>query len=117
MGRSNNDLGSQLESIKGKLKESERLLEVEKRRADGLDVEVVNLRQANKDAAAENETLKLEVQKGVEDIAGALGDGYNRCLQRIAGVGFDATGHSFEDYIRDFAASRPSDNQDLENGP
>lgn len=117
MGRSNNDLGSQLGLLKEKLKENERLLEVEKRRADGLDIEIVNLRQANKDAAAENETLELEVQKGVEDIAGALGDGYNRCLQRVVGVGFDAAGHSFKDYIRDFVASRPSNNQDPENGP
>lgn len=40
----------------------------------------------------ENETLKVEVQKGVEDIAGALGEGYGRCLKRVSAAGFDIAG-------------------------
>lgn len=55
----------------------------------------------------EREELKVEVQKGVEDIAKALGEGYGRCLERVTAAGFDTAGHTFDDYVRDYAASRP----------
>lgn len=47
------------------------------------------------------------MEKGVENIFNALGDGYAHCLERVFAAGFDPTGHSFTDYIRDYAASHP----------
>lgn len=41
----------------------------EKRKRDALDVELAELREAQKSVKAENETLKAKVQNGVEDIA------------------------------------------------
>lgn len=45
------------------------------------------------------------MEKRVEDISNALGDGYAHCLERVFAAGFDPTGHSFTDYIRDYPAS------------
>lgn len=63
------------------MKEVETSRDEEKKRGDVLDVEVGNHRQTQKDALAENESLKAEVQKDVEEIASKLGEGYSRCLE------------------------------------
>lgn len=55
------------------------------------------------------------MQKGVEEVAGALGEGYGRCLERVTKAGFDPSGHAFEDYIHDYAATRASENPPPEN--
>ncbi|KAL8088961.1 hypothetical protein AgCh_038653 [Apium graveolens] len=60
----------------------------------------------------ENTALKAKVEKGIEDIVNALGDGYGRCVMRMKGAGFDITGHTFEDYVSDLAVSRPDDPAD-----
>lgn len=49
-----------------------------------------------------------EVQKGVEDIAKSLKDGYDRCLGHLLTAGVDETNHSFDDYVRDYASTSPS---------
>lgn len=108
-------MNAELTSLKEKLKDLERSRDEEKARGDALDVEVKNLRRSNQEMTTENEALKTEVQKGVEEFDGALGDGYNRCLERISSVGFDATGHQFKDYIRDFAAAHASETQNQGN--
>lgn len=64
-----------------------------------------DLQRANGNLCNENEDLKLEVQKGVEDMTKALCDGYNRCLARMATFGMETSGHSFDDFIKDFAKS------------
>lgn len=104
----NKNLNTELASLREKFKDLEKSRNEEKSRVDTLDIEIKNLRRSNEEVIADNEVLKAEVQKSVEEIAGALGDGYNRCLGRVSGVGFDATGHSFEDYIHDFAKAQAS---------
>lgn len=110
----NKNLSVELASMREKLKEVERSRDGEKMCGDALNVEVENLHRANQEMVTENETLKAEVQKGVEEIAGALGDGYNRCLERVSGAGFDGACHHFEDYIHDFAASQALETQNVE---
>lgn len=111
----NKNLNTELSSLREKLNDVKKSRDEEKTRGDGLDDEVGNLRRTNQGLTTENELLKAEVQKNVEEIAGALGDGYNCCLERVSGIGFDATGHKFEDYIRDFAASHSSEVQNPGN--
>lgn len=82
----------------------------ELKKREALEAVVKGLQDKHKLALDENEALKVEVQKGVEDIAKALGEGYNRCLGRVATAGFAVEGHSFDDYIRDFAASNHGGN-------
>lgn len=67
----------------------------------------------HKDVLAENGILKVEVQKGVEEVATAVSEGYSRCLERMSKVGFLTEGHSFEDLIRDYATSQPINNKGL----
>lgn len=77
-----------------------------------MDEELGKLRQAQKDALVDNESLKAEVQKGVEEIVSALGEGYPRCLDRVSKAGFSIEVHSFADYVRDYAASQRNGNGD-----
>lgn len=112
----NKNLNNELILLKEKVETLERSRNEEKARADALNTEVVDLRQVNGKMISENETLKVEIQKGVEEMAGALGDGYNRCLGRVSAAGFDATGHHFEDYIRDFAANQVPEVPNQEGG-
>ncbi|XP_074364881.1 uncharacterized protein LOC141705915 [Apium graveolens] len=78
-------------------------------KCEGLDQQVGGMDQSYKLIVEENATLKAEVEKAVEDIANALGDGYGRCVARMKNAGFDTSGHSFEDYICDLASPRPDD--------
>lgn len=77
----------------------------EKRAKEMKETELEDSRRAQKAVCDENESLKAEVQKGVEDIASALGDGYGRCLQQLSTAGIDVSGHAFSDYLKDYAAS------------
>ncbi|XP_074369604.1 uncharacterized protein LOC141711053 [Apium graveolens] len=92
-----------------------RLSEVEKERdelkgkCEGLERHVEGMDSSYRLIVGENTSLKAEVEKGIEDIANALGDGYGRCFARMQGAGYDTTGHSFEDYIADLAASQRDD--------
>lgn len=69
--------------------------------------ELKDLQQSHTTALDEITQLKAEVQKGVEDIAKELKDGYDRCLWRLSNAGVDVATHSFDDYIRDYAAINP----------
>lgn len=60
------------------------------------------LRPNKREVLDENDNLKGKVQKGIDDIAKALGDGYGRCLARLSAAGVDVSNQSFEDYIRDY---------------
>lgn len=62
---------------------------------DAFEVELSNLRQKYKDVADENGSLKAEVQKGIEEIATAVGQGYSHCLDRVSKAGFSTEGYSF----------------------
>ncbi|KAL8088738.1 hypothetical protein AgCh_038503 [Apium graveolens] len=73
------------------------------KRREALEAEVAALREKNEALETDNLNLKLEVDKGVEEIAGALGDGYGRCVERMEAAGFDLSGHGFADYLRDYA--------------
>lgn len=79
--------------------------ESDEKRIQFLESELANLRTSKEKVDEENKSLRLEVQKGVEDVTRALGYGYNRCLGRLSASGVDISGHSFEDYIRDYATS------------
>lgn len=79
----------------------------EKLRREGVETELKDLRQSHTAALNENKQLKEEVQKGVEDIAKTLKENYDRCLGRLSNAGVDVTNHSFEDYIREYAATNP----------
>lgn len=94
----------QVKDIKADLKVMESSCDEEKKGRETLETEVDELRRAKQEVVDENEALKGKVQKGIEDIAGALGDGYGRCLARLAADGVDVAGHSLEDYIRDYAS-------------
>lgn len=48
----------------------------------------------------------------MEEIATVLSEGYTHCLERMSKDRFSTEGHSFEDFIRDYAASQPVDNRD-----
>lgn len=74
-----------------------------------------NLRQKHSDVSDENSSLKAEVQKGVEEIATVVGQWYFHCLDRMSKAGFSIDGHSFEDFIRDHAASRSAGNDGPSN--
>lgn len=43
--------------------------------------------------------------RSVKDIAKVLSEGYSRCLERVSVARFDISGHSFDDYVCDYAAS------------
>lgn len=112
MERVNGNLKREAKSHSEKLKEVQTSRDEEKKLADALEIELQNLHQVHKDVLAENESLKAEVQKGVEEIVTALSEGYTHCLERMSKAGFSTEGHSFEDFIRDYAASQPVDNRD-----
>ncbi|KAL8135449.1 hypothetical protein AgCh_010190 [Apium graveolens] len=90
--------------LEGRLLEVERELDEEKSKRQGLDRQVEGMDSSYKLIVKENEDLKKEVEKAVEDIADALGDGYGRCLQRMEEVGFAVEGQAFDDYLRDLAS-------------
>ncbi|XP_074331784.1 uncharacterized protein LOC141668702 [Apium graveolens] len=107
------------QSMSAKVSELERRLsEVEKERDDlkgkceGLDRHAEGMESSYRLIVEDNSSLKTEVQKGIEDIVNALGDGYGRCVARMQGAGYDTTRHSFEDYIADLAASQRDDQTD-----
>lgn len=86
----------QLEKMKSEREDEKKLL-------DSAEEELGEVRKKLKGSLDENAILKAEVDKGVEDIAKALGVGYGRCLTCVSAASFDSSGHSFKDYIRDFA--------------
>lgn len=69
-----------------------------------MEAELEKVRQANKVMIGEIENLKVELHKGIEDIAKALGTGYDRCFERVFAARFDVAGYSFDDYIQDYTA-------------
>ncbi|XP_074370290.1 uncharacterized protein LOC141711614 [Apium graveolens] len=95
-----------------------RLREVEKERDDlkekceGWERHVEGMNSSYRLIVEENTTLKAEMQKRIEDIANALGDGYGRCFAMMQEAGFDTRGHSFKDYLIDLAASQPDNPTD-----
>ena len=96
--------GGRIRELEGRLLEVERELEEEKGKRQGLLRQVEGMEVSYKLIVQENADLKTEVEKAVEDIAGALGDGYGRCLQRVEEAGFAIEGHAFDDYLRDLAS-------------
>lgn len=76
----------------------------DKKKIGDLEVEVEGLKTELKGRVAEVGVLQADVEKGVADIARAIGVGYTKCLERLALAGVDISGHSFEDYCRDLTA-------------
>ncbi|XP_074369569.1 uncharacterized protein LOC141711005 [Apium graveolens] len=93
-----------IRELEGRLLEVERELEEEKGKRQGLVRQVEGMDGSYKLIVKENEDLKKEVEKAVEDITGALGDGYGRCLRRMEEAGIAVEGHDFDDYLRDLAS-------------
>lgn len=102
--RGKRELEQQLKAANELLKKMKSEKEDDKKHRDSVERELAEVRGKLKIALDENVGVRAEIDKGVEDIAKALGDGYGRCLARVSTVGFDSAGHTFEDYIRDFAA-------------
>ncbi|KAL8110831.1 hypothetical protein AgCh_026537 [Apium graveolens] len=96
--------GGRIRELEGRLLEVERELEEEKDKRQGLVRQVEGMDGSYKLIVKENEDLKTEVEKAIEDIAGALGDGYGRCLRQMEEAGFAVEGHAFDDYLRDLAS-------------
>lgn len=64
-----------------------------------------NMRLSKQLLVVEKCSLKAEVQKVVEDIAKALGEGYTWCLGQISTLGVELAKHCFDDYVKDYAAT------------
>lgn len=47
--------------------------------------------------------LKAEVERGVEDVAEGLEEGYRQCFDRVVVAGINMSGHTFEAYCEDLA--------------
>ncbi|XP_074364723.1 uncharacterized protein LOC141705736 [Apium graveolens] len=98
--------------LERKLQEAETERDDLRSKCEGWERHIDGMNASYKLIVDENVVLKAEVQKGIEDIANALGDGYGHCVARMQGAGVDTTGHSFEDYIADLAALQPDDPTD-----
>lgn len=96
---------NKVKSLEERVAELDTAKEGEGKRVKNLEVELANLRLLKEETNEENKGLKLKLQKSVEDVAKVLGDGYGRCLSHLSASGFDVSGHSFDEYIRDYAAS------------
>lgn len=103
MENSNNDLVQ-------KLKDTESLRSDEASKRESMEKELAKLRSKYQAIFDDNEALKVEVQRGIEDIAKVLSEGYDRCLKRVSAAGFDVTGNSFDNYVKDYIASNPGGN-------
>ncbi|XP_074366918.1 uncharacterized protein LOC141707587 [Apium graveolens] len=99
----NDNLKKESEGGGSRLKSVEVSLSQETKKREALEAEVTTLREKSETLETDNLNLKLEVEKGIKDIAGALDDGYGHCLTRMKKVGFDVNGHGFEDYLQDYA--------------
>lgn len=103
----------QVEDLERKVKDVEGSKDDKKKKQETQEENMSELQKTRRLIVDENENLKSEFHKGVEDIARALGDGYGRCLGRISDAGFDVAGHSFKDYIRDYAAFAAKEDGEL----
>lgn len=106
---SNQRLSTQLGEVQKSLKEVEAARDDAVRDRGKLEGDMKGLQQANEALSTENDALKLEIQKNVEEFAKALGDGYNRCLKRVESSSFDPSGPSSDEYIQDFSKSLVAD--------
>ncbi|XP_074325658.1 uncharacterized protein LOC141663746 [Apium graveolens] len=102
-------LSNKVQELKGRLQEVETERDGERTKRKSLDRQVEGMNNSYKLIVEKNENLKREVQKGVEEIFDALGDGYGRCVCRIAEAGFNVEGHAFEDYLQNLASSKGGD--------
>ncbi|XP_074382032.1 uncharacterized protein LOC141723959 [Apium graveolens] len=85
--------------LETRLWEVEKERDEEKTKREGLDRQIDGMNGSYRLIVEENESLKLKVQKGVEDITEALSDGYDRCVRRMTEAGINVEGHTFEDYL------------------
>lgn len=101
----NGNLTGQVTELQRKMQEMQIARDEALRLRGESEKKVKAVEEVNRRLGSEVEGLKLEVQKGVEEIAKGLGEGYDRCLTRMASVGVDISGHSFVEYIKEFAKS------------
>lgn len=95
----NRCLTNQVNEMQGKLREMETSMDDALRSRGKNEKWLEDLKKLGDELRSENDGLKVEVQRGVEDVAKALGDGYNRCLARMKAAGVDTATHSIEQYI------------------
>ncbi|KAL8099991.1 hypothetical protein AgCh_032305 [Apium graveolens] len=105
-------MDAQVSEVEHKLRDAKQKRDSLRVKCEAFERQVDGMNSSYKLIVDENTALKAEVEKGIEDIVNALGDGYGRCVTRMQGAGFDVTGHTFEDYISDLAASHPDDPTD-----
>ncbi|XP_074348556.1 uncharacterized protein LOC141687245 [Apium graveolens] len=105
-------MDAKVSELEQKLRDAEKERDSLRVKCEALERQVDGTNSLYKLIVDENTALKAEVEKGVEDIANALGDGYGHCVTRMQGAGFDVTGHTFEDYVHDLAALHPDDPTD-----
>ncbi|KAK1380738.1 hypothetical protein POM88_027482 [Heracleum sosnowskyi] len=103
------DLTDELEKVK-------RSCEEKRRECEGLDAELAREREGKTCLVEEVNTLRPEVEKGVEEITKSIEVGYNHCYTRAIATGIEMKGHSFDDLCSDLsnemASSKPGDMQD-----
>ncbi|XP_074381610.1 uncharacterized protein LOC141723650 [Apium graveolens] len=96
-------MSTRIDNLEKELREMTVSRNEEKGERETAEAELSRVLDSNKSLVEENDKLKVDVQKGVEDIAKVLGDGYGRCLIRLSKFGVDVTGYFFEEYVQDFA--------------
>lgn len=84
-----------MNSLNGELERAKESMSVYKGKFSDIEAEVSRLRDEISGLRGENSRLKEEVEKGVEDLARALGVGYGYCYDRLKAVGVDLVGHAF----------------------
>ncbi|XP_074369437.1 uncharacterized protein LOC141710807 [Apium graveolens] len=107
----NRNLEKGMEEIGVKVKGLEKSLSDEQKGRRDLEAELSDFCEKYQALEKENTSLKLEMDKGVEDIAKALGDGYGRYYRRMQSAGLDVSEHCFENYLRDYAAANKEQEQ------
>ncbi|KAL8125136.1 uncharacterized protein LOC141716908 [Apium graveolens] len=112
-------LAEKVEELENKLRDAEKDRDASKVECEGFGHQLEGINGSYKATIDEIVKLKADVKKSVEDIASALGNGYGCCFQRFANTGFNIEGHSFQDYIRDFATlqvENPNDGEQDDGG-
>ncbi|XP_074374033.1 uncharacterized protein LOC141714411 [Apium graveolens] len=107
----NRNLEKGMEEIGVKVKGLEKSLSDEQKGRRDLEAELSDFCEKYQALEKENTSLKLEMDKGVEDIAKALRDGYGRYYRRMQSAGLDVSEHCFENYLQDYAAANKEQEQ------
>lgn len=100
-------LEGKVASLKEELDQANAAVEAEKKKTVDSEKGIADDRAELAKLREENTALKVEVNKGVEDVVKALGVGYGYSYERLKVAGIELPGHAFEDYCVDLAKTLP----------